>query len=48
MTGRIHLYDPFDCELCLIGAPDDTRLTEEVKRIIHFLEHAPEVCPRLW
>ncbi len=43
MTGRIHLYDPFDCELCLIGAPDDTRLTEEVKRIIHFLEHAPEV-----
>ena len=43
MTGSIHLYDPFDCELCLIGAPDDTRLTEEVKRLIHFLEHAPEV-----
>ena len=43
MTGRRHLYDPFDCELCLVGAPDDTRLAEEVKRLIHFLEHAPDV-----
>lgn len=43
MTGSRHLYDPFDCELCLLGAADDSRLAEEVKRIIHFLEHAQDV-----
>jgi phosphopantetheinyl transferase (holo-ACP synthase) len=43
MSGATHLYDPFDSELCLIGAPDDERLVDEVKRVIHFLEHAPDV-----
>ena len=42
MSAPLHLYDPFDSELCLIGAPDDQALTDEVKRVIHFLEHAPE------
>jgi acyl transferase domain-containing protein len=43
MSTPFHLYDPFDSELCLIGAPNDHALTDEVKRVIHFLEHAPEV-----
>ncbi|MDR2850193.1 MAG: hypothetical protein LBW77_06610, partial [Verrucomicrobiota bacterium] len=42
MSRAAHLYDPFDSELCLIGAPDDARLAAEVKRVIHFLEHAPD------
>ena len=43
MSAPLHLYDPFDSELCLIGAANDQALTDEVKRVIHFLEHAPEV-----
>ena len=43
MRSALHLYDSFDCELCLIGAPNDSALADEVKRVIHFLEHAPEV-----
>jgi len=43
MSETLHLYDPFDSELCLIGAPNDHALAEEVKRLIHFLEHAPDV-----
>ncbi len=43
MNSDLHLYDPFDSELCLIGAANDTALADEVKRVIHFLEHAPEV-----
>ena len=42
MSCALHLYDAFDCELCLIGAPNDSMLTDEVKRVIHFLEHAPD------
>ena len=43
MSDTLHLYDPFDSELCLIGAQDDQALTDEVKRVIHFLEHAQDV-----
>jgi phosphopantetheine--protein transferase-like protein len=43
MSRPLHLFDPFDSELCLIGAPNDAALAEEVKRVIHFLEHAPDV-----
>jgi len=43
MSSALHLYDPFDSELCLIGAPNDTALADEVKRVAHFLEHAPDV-----
>lgn len=43
MSTSTHLYDLFDSELCLIGAADDQALTDEVKRVIHFLEHAPDV-----
>ena len=42
MSAPLHLYDPFDSELCLIGAANDHALTGEVKRVIHFLEHAPD------
>jgi len=42
MSRGTHLYDPFDSELCLIGAPNDTALADEIKRVIHFLEHAPD------
>ncbi|HNX35855.1 MAG TPA: acyltransferase domain-containing protein [Kiritimatiellia bacterium] len=42
MSRSLHLYDPFDSELCLIGAPNDSLLAEEVKRVTHFLEHAPD------
>lgn len=44
MTRELHLYDPFDSELCLIGAAHDRALADEVKRVIRFLEHAPDVC----
>ena len=44
MSRDLHLYDPFDSELCLIGAANDQALTGEVKRVIHFLEHAPDAC----
>ena len=44
MSSDLHLFDPFDSELCLIGAANDHALTDEVKRVIHFLEHAPDVC----
>lgn len=43
MTSDRHLYDAFNSELCLIGAPNDDMLADEIKRVIHFLEHAPEV-----
>jgi len=43
MSRALHLYDPFDSELCLIGAPNDSALAQEITRVIHFLEHAPEV-----
>ncbi len=43
MKSNLHLYDPFDCELCLIGAANDAALVDEVKRVLNFLEHAPEV-----
>ena len=42
MTGRPHLYDTFDTELCLIGAATDEALAGEVKRVLRFLEHAPD------
>jgi phosphopantetheinyl transferase (holo-ACP synthase)/malonyl CoA-acyl carrier protein transacylase len=42
MNRDLHLYDPFDSELCLIGAANDTALAVEVKRVLHFLEHAPD------
>jgi phosphopantetheine--protein transferase-like protein len=44
MSSVLHLFDPFDSELCLIGAANDQALTDEVKRVILFLEHAPEIC----
>lgn len=44
MSSTLHLFDAFDSELCLIGAPNDHALADEVKRVIHFLEHAPDVC----
>ncbi|MCL1919858.1 MAG: polyketide synthase dehydratase domain-containing protein [Kiritimatiellaeota bacterium] len=40
--NRRHLYDAFDTELCLIGAATDAALLGEVKRVLNFLEHAPE------
>lgn len=43
MNRGLHLYDLFDSELCLIGAANDTALADEVKRVTHFLEHAPDV-----
>ena len=43
MSNALHLYDPFDSELCLIGAPNDDSLADEVQRVLHFLEHAPDV-----
>lgn len=42
MSSPLHLFDPFDSELCLIGAPNDSALADEVKRVIRFLEHAPD------
>jgi acyl transferase domain-containing protein len=44
MSSTHHLFDAFDSELCLIGAPNDQALTDEVKRVIHFLEHAPDAA----
>jgi len=43
MSEQHHLFDPFDSELCLIGAPSDHALADEVKRVIQFLEHAADV-----
>ncbi|MDD4017169.1 MAG: acyltransferase domain-containing protein [Kiritimatiellae bacterium] len=42
MSNALHLYDPFDSELILIGAPNDAALADEVKRVILFLEHVPD------
>ncbi len=38
-----HLFDRFDSELCLIGAPSNADLAREVQRLVDFLEHAPDV-----
>lgn len=43
MSSTRHLYDPFDSELCLIGAANDTLLPEAIKQLINFLERAPDV-----
>jgi len=43
MSRALHLYDSFDSELILIGAPNDAALADEVGRVTHFLEHAPDV-----
>ena len=43
MTSPRHLYDLFDSELCLVGAADNAALIQEVRRVIRFLEHAPDV-----
>ncbi len=43
MSSPSHLFDPFDSELCLIGAPDDAALVGEVRRLLRFLEHAVDV-----
>ncbi|MDD4102047.1 MAG: polyketide synthase dehydratase domain-containing protein [Kiritimatiellae bacterium] len=42
MKRSTHLYDPVESELVLIGASSEKALTEEVERVIHFLENAPE------
>ncbi len=43
MTTHKHLYDPFDSELCLISAKNPADLAEEIKRIINFIDQAPDV-----
>lgn len=41
-VNRRHLFDLFDSELCLVGAPNQPALVKEVRRLIHFLEQAPD------
>ncbi len=43
MSSAPHLYDAFDSELILIGAPNDDDLALTVRRVLGFLEHAPDV-----
>ncbi|MFO7936290.1 MAG: 4'-phosphopantetheinyl transferase superfamily protein [Kiritimatiellia bacterium] len=38
-----HLYDPFDSELCLIGAKNVGELAEKMTRIINFVDQTPDV-----
>jgi len=40
--SRCHLHDEFGTELCLIGAASDAALPEEVRRVLHFVEHTPD------
>ncbi len=42
MSTTQHLYDAFDSELILIGAQNDSLLATTVKRLLHFLEQAPD------
>jgi len=42
--SRRHLFDVFDTELCLIGAATDAALIEEVGRVFHAIEHAPDIA----
>ncbi len=43
MSVSKHLYDPFDSELCLIGAKNPKELAEEIDSIINFIDHASGV-----
>ena len=43
MSASKHLYDPFDSELCLIGAESAAKLGEEIDRIINFIDQASGV-----
>jgi len=42
MSQSLHLFDLFDSELCLIGAPNEQALTDEIRRVTRFLEQAPD------
>ncbi len=41
MNRASHLYDHVASELVLVGAPSEAALSDEVQRLIHFLENAP-------
>ena len=43
MSNERHLTDTFDSELCVVAAPNREALCDEIQRVIHFLEHAPDV-----
>jgi len=42
MNERRHLFDPFDSELCVIGAATVEGLIAEIARLIRFLDRAPD------
>ena len=46
MNERRHLHDPFENELCLIGAASDDALAREVQLLLHTLEHTPNLALR--
>jgi len=43
MSLSKHLYDPFDSELCLIGARNTDGLAKEIALLIDFVDQAPGV-----
>lgn len=42
MNERHHLYDFFDSELCLIGAENEAGLIAEARKVMRFIELAPQ------
>ena len=43
MNARRHLHDPFENELCLIGAASDDALPNEVQKLARALERSPDL-----
>lgn len=44
MNERRHLFDPFDSELCVVGAATVEGLIKEIARLIRFLDRTPDAC----